>query len=898
MWLREDGIDAARVDPGCRLSPTRRWPTWCERVGRGPGGARSTPGRRRRRRLRPSPPRPARRRRRASAPRARPTAGSPSARPSSTARRPAAVADRHRRGDARAGARPFPVAVPLLDQSHLHDLVHAGQPGRRPRPLVESLLLRVLELLPARAGARARVGRRPAHRVAARPLPADPHRPADRARPGAAARAAGRAVRPHPPGAHPGAGRRPPVAARAGRGEAGGAPSRGWSRCCSATGNALREEDQRQLQRVARGGLACGISARAASTSRSRSTRRWRPSGVRRRRHGPATLHDDRQARDGHARPAAAPRRTCTAPAAAIADEHERAGARRVAHVRRPAARTGSGDARTRRRASCAPVGFAEGEPVDVRLGDASPHALIGGPSGSGKTNLLLRMIGSLAARYSPGRAGALPARLQGGRVVRPVRARAAGTRPGCRTRGWSASTSTPTASSALALLQYLVRRDAPARRGGQAARGHQARGAARRRTRGGRWPRIVAVIDEFQYLFGERDAVTSRPSPAAGGRRPARPLAGHPPGAGQPGRLRHRGVLGPSGDLRAVRAADRAAQGAPGAGRDATTPTLDLPRWHAVVNHESGMQHGNEIVRIPDATTKGPVDEVPAQAARAGSRRRERGAAAVRRQPRARRSTSCSRGPARTGDEPPRALRRPVHRRGTAARPRCRCPRRRAATSGCSARPARTPCAVLGAAAAVAGRAARHAARSGSCSPRWSPRRVARRRRLEHGGSSGHDVDDRPARRVRGAASSSSPPRWSTRLVERRPPAGLPGALRAATPPTPCWTAPGRRRCGTVLRLRPGDRRAHDRVVAQPAAAAVAALAGRVARRPRLRSSALDVQGAELGTLVPPGLLPVVVAAARAGRCSSTGPGTRGPRCHRPGASPSRPGAHASEPA
>jgi hypothetical protein len=30
---------------------------------------------------------------------------------------------------------------------------------------------------------------------------------------------------------------------------------------------------------------------------------------------------------------------------------------------------------------------------------------------------------------------------------------------------------------------------------------------------------------------------------------------------------------------------------------------TMDLPRWHAVVNHESGVPHGNEVLRIPEAT-------------------------------------------------------------------------------------------------------------------------------------------------------------------------------------------------------------------------------------------------------------------------------------------------------
>ena len=37
-----------------------------------------------------------------------------------------------------------------------------------------------------------------------------------------------------------------------------------------------------------------------------------------------------------------------------------------------------------------APVGFADGMPIEARLDDSSPHALVGGPSGSGKTNLLL----------------------------------------------------------------------------------------------------------------------------------------------------------------------------------------------------------------------------------------------------------------------------------------------------------------------------------------------------------------------------------------------------------------------------------------------------------------------------------------------------------------------------
>ncbi len=88
------------------------------------------------------------------------------------------------------------------------------------------------ELLPARAGAAARLGHRQRRRHAARPLPADPQRPAHRARPEAAAAAAGGAVGPDPPDPHPGAGRRAPLAARDGpRRRRASAPSRGWSRC-------------------------------------------------------------------------------------------------------------------------------------------------------------------------------------------------------------------------------------------------------------------------------------------------------------------------------------------------------------------------------------------------------------------------------------------------------------------------------------------------------------------------------------------------------------------------------------------------------------------------------------------------------------------------------------------
>ena len=69
-----------------------------------------------------------------------------------------------------------------------------------------------------------------------------------------------------------------------------------------------------------------------------------------------------------------------------------------------------------------------------MTLADASPHALVGGPSGSGKTNLLLTMIASLAARYSPDELELYLLDFKEG-VSFAQFAPGRGTRPGCRTR-------------------------------------------------------------------------------------------------------------------------------------------------------------------------------------------------------------------------------------------------------------------------------------------------------------------------------------------------------------------------------------------------------------------------------------------------------------------------------
>ena len=144
---------------------------------------------------------------------------------------------------------------------------------------------------------------------------------------------------------------------------------------------------------------------------------------------------------------------------------------------------------------------------MSLTLADASPHALIGGPSGSGKTNLLLTLIASMAARYSPDelefylldfKEGVSFAQFAPGR-------RDPTWLPHARLIGVNINTDR---EFGLALLQHLsdeMRRRAEVAKEHEVTKLEELRGADPE----GHWPRIVAVIDEFQFLFAERDAVT-----------------------------------------------------------------------------------------------------------------------------------------------------------------------------------------------------------------------------------------------------------------------------------------------------------------------------------------------------------------------------------------------------
>ena len=249
-----------------------------------------------------------------------------------------------------------------------------------------------------------------------------------------------------------------------------------------------------------------------------------------------------------------------------------------------------------------APIGEGpQGRPVPLTLGDYPPHALIGGPSGTGKTNLIFAWIGALAARYSPAelefylldfKEGVSFARFAQGR-------RDPSWLPHMRLVGINVNTDR---EFGLALLRFLAEE---LRRRADAAKKHEVTKLAELRAVDptGHWPRIVAVVDEFQVLLAGRDVVAREAADlledlARRGRSQGIHLV-----LASPGRPGHRGAVGPA---RRWSPSSPCASRCPRRGAswpNATTRPQSLPRYHAVVNAESGMAEGNEIARIPSAS-------------------------------------------------------------------------------------------------------------------------------------------------------------------------------------------------------------------------------------------------------------------------------------------------------
>ncbi|QWF79976.1 FtsK/SpoIIIE domain-containing protein [Amycolatopsis sp. CA-230715] len=249
-----------------------------------------------------------------------------------------------------------------------------------------------------------------------------------------------------------------------------------------------------------------------------------------------------------------------------------------------------------------APVGFFEGDPVEVVIGDSSPHALIGGPSGSGKTNFLYALLGSLAARYPPDELALYLLDFKEGVSF-------AGLAPGRKDATWlphakliGVNVNTDR-EFGLALLRFL---SDELRRRSTAAKEHEVTNLAglRQEDPDGHWPRIVAVVDEFQYLFAGRDAVTNQATAllediARRGRAQgihlilaSQDVAGIEAFWGKPAVFEQCTLRIAMPKARRVLA-------------EANTAAVSAPRWHAVLNHESGVAHGNQLAHVPDASGK-----------------------------------------------------------------------------------------------------------------------------------------------------------------------------------------------------------------------------------------------------------------------------------------------------
>jgi S-DNA-T family DNA segregation ATPase FtsK/SpoIIIE len=250
-----------------------------------------------------------------------------------------------------------------------------------------------------------------------------------------------------------------------------------------------------------------------------------------------------------------------------------------------------------------APLGDGpDGDLVEVLIGDDPPHALIGGPSGSGKTNLIYAWLGALTARYSPDelalylldfKEGVSFARFAPGR-------RDPSWLPQVRLVGVNVNSDR---EFGLALLRHLG--DELRRRASEAKR-HEATKLAELRAEdpSGHWPRIVAVIDEFQVLLAGRDALANEAVSLL------EDLA-------RRGRSQGIHLVLASQDVSGIEAlwgrSALVAQftlriGLPKARRilaDTNLAADVIPRFHAVVNADSGVSTANRIVRLPDASDR-----------------------------------------------------------------------------------------------------------------------------------------------------------------------------------------------------------------------------------------------------------------------------------------------------
>jgi len=231
---------------------------------------------------------------------------------------------------------------------------------------------------------------------------------------------------------------------------------------------------------------------------------------------------------------------------------------------------------------------------------DATPHWLVGGRTGSGKTVFLLDVLYGLATRYSPDelalylldfKEGVSFARL----APSP---RDPSWLPHVRLVGVNCNDDREFGLALLRFLRQQLRLRAEAAKRVEASKLEE----LRVEDPGGHWPRIVAVIDEFQILLAGRDAlateaVTLLEDLARRGRSQGIHLVLASQDVSGIDALWGRSALVAQFTLRIA---------LPKARRILTDTNFAadaIGRYHAVVNPDSGAPAANHVTRVPDAT-------------------------------------------------------------------------------------------------------------------------------------------------------------------------------------------------------------------------------------------------------------------------------------------------------
>ncbi|MBC3193690.1 cell division protein FtsK [Pseudonocardia sp. C8] len=379
-------------------------------------------------------------------------------------------------------------------------------------------------------------------------------------------------------------------------------------------GRELPEAELRQLQRVARGGIAAGVvlmllDVPVALRRPVESVTFGDPPGVDPAdESAPVPAHTSLTGPHVRVEPdPPVPQDEVTTIATAIAAAHEEWRGRLGAFADLLPAAEDRGRERSHQ-GLVTEIGFADGMPAQLCLDDHSPHALVGGPSGSGKTNLLLAWISGLAARYGPGEVELYLLDFKEGVSFTQFAPHPDGHRPDrlpqARLIGVNVNTDREFGLALLRHLSDVMRSRAEAARRYGATKLAELRAELADRGITGpeaRLPRIVAVIDEFQFLFTGRDAVSAEATAlledvARRGRSQGVHLVLASQDISGIDALWGRSAIFEQFVLRIAlpRARRILAQD--------NEAALELPRWHAIVNHDSGVEHGNQVVKVPEA--------------------------------------------------------------------------------------------------------------------------------------------------------------------------------------------------------------------------------------------------------------------------------------------------------